>query len=356
MILKDDGFPKTEDAEIEHLEFDKENPRLPSYIDREQKTIFKFLAETASINELASSIGQQGFFSGEPLIGVYTGGEENVCVVEGNRRLAALKLLSGDKFENMSKGLSNLVEEAHHKPTKVPIAIYENRNDVLNYLGNKHIAGVKPWGSLAKARYIKQLFEMSYGSKNSQKRVKIVAKSIGTRSDMIRKSLQGLEIYECAEEKDFFNLEGVDETRVKFSILTTALGYKEFQDFVYESSQKDFLNRKLKENELKELFKWLFQCQDNGKTMLGESRNLKKLAYVIASDEGLKKFRNGLTLEQAFALTNGINAQYDSVATEIKSRLQTANSIVADVDKTNVRLEDARSILRQAERLSSTFE
>ncbi len=40
------------------------------------------------------SIGQQGYFPGEPLLAVKSNG--NYIVVEGNRRLAAVKLLNGD--------------------------------------------------------------------------------------------------------------------------------------------------------------------------------------------------------------------------------------------------------------------
>ena len=74
------------------LLLDAENPRLPERIRRQsQSEILRYLREQGVLEELARSYLDNGFFQHEPLIVVRGGADANYTVVEGNRRLAALK-------------------------------------------------------------------------------------------------------------------------------------------------------------------------------------------------------------------------------------------------------------------------
>ncbi|MBE69629.1 MAG: chromosome partitioning protein ParB [Thalassospira sp.] len=339
---------------VTDLRLDPNNPRLPSYVDTsDEEQIFEFLAKSSAIDELVSAIGTNDYFASEPLIGVVE--DDEVVIVEGNRRLTALKILGGDVFEGMPKKLQSIVDDAAFHPESVPVDLYPARVDVLTYLGNKHIAGVKPWGALAKARYVKQLFENFGGVGGYQDRVKRVARSIGSRSDFIARSLKALEAYEVAEEQEFFGLDGVDETSVKFSLLSTALDYEGVQDFVYEDADVPFDERTLIQENLRKLFDWMFAKGANGKTRLGESRNLSKLSQVVASQPALTAFERGFTLEQAYKTTDGIDREFDRLTAAVLSGLREANSIVADVQVTQDRIVDADSIRKQARQLNNHF-
>lgn len=347
-------YIETRLIEIQHLVLDPENPRLPSYIVREPEPIFEFLAKSSSIDELVSAIGANGYFESEPLIGIPEG--NGALIVEGNRRLTALKLLNGEEFSSMPKKLIDAVALAKQVPIAVPIALYENRADILNYLGNKHIAGVKPWGALAKARYAKQLLASVDTDLPFGERVREIARSIGSRSDFLSRALKALDAYEVAQDADFFGLDGVDEESVKFSLLGTALDYEGIQVFVYDNPDADIADRNLNNDNLKDLFSWMFQKGEDGKTRLGESRNLKELTRVVASDEGLRKFRQGMSLSQAFKMTDGIEEDFDNLATQIQSSLREANAIVADVSASDERADTTQSIFKQAQRLRNAFE
>src|SRR3979409_2678519 len=80
---------------LEDLEFDPENPRLPSSIDREdEQAVLEWMLDDATIIELMRSIGAKGYFEEEPLLVIETTvNSSKYIVVEGNRRLAACKLL-----------------------------------------------------------------------------------------------------------------------------------------------------------------------------------------------------------------------------------------------------------------------
>jgi len=348
-------FIEQKHVKVANLTLDPENPRLPSYLSRTPDEILKFLAISSSIDELMSAIGSNGFFQSEPLIAVKNG-QSTIIVVEGNRRLTALKILSGEEFDGMPHRLKSIVVNSEHKPDEVPVSIYSDRSDILNYLGNKHIAGVKPWGALAKARYAKQLFETTDANHDYTTRIRTVAKTIGSRSDFISRAIKALEAYETAENHEFFGLDGVDEETVKFSLLSTALDYEGIQRFVYENPEDDVDNREIVEENLKNLFSWMFQKTDEGKSKLGESRNLMQLSKVVMNEEGLRRFKLGMSLDQAFKLTDGIDEEFDTIVTRVQSGLREANSIAADVSDSEERESTVKSIVRQARQLKNAFD
>lgn len=347
-------FRSLEHVPIARLSLDPENPRLPSGLARSPEQMLRFLALSSSIDEIISAIGSNGYFESEPLIGV-PGPRGSVIVVEGNRRLTALKLLSGAQFEGMPLRIEQAVARARHTPEEAPVAIYDDRADVLNYLGNKHIAGVKPWGALAKARYAKQLFEASAQGDFSD-RAKEVARTIGSRTDFITRALKAYAAYEVAERRDFFDLPDVDESTVKFSLLSTALDYDGIQSFVYSNPEAPVNERLLEEGHLRELFTWMFVKQDHGKTRLGESRNLIQLSKVVANPEALERFRRGMDLEQAYRFTDGIDDEFDTIIVSVQSSLRTANSIVAEVAHSDTRSNTINHIVRQARNLKTAFD
>ena len=78
--------------DVSELAFDVENPRLVGFdTGGGEPEIIKMLWERMDVEELALSIAARGYFPYEPVI-VATEGGRNV-VIEGNRRLAAVKLL-----------------------------------------------------------------------------------------------------------------------------------------------------------------------------------------------------------------------------------------------------------------------
>lgn len=44
-------------------------------------------------------------------------------------------------------------------PSVAPCIIYDNEADIIDYLGYRHITGVKDWGALEKARYLDRLYD-----------------------------------------------------------------------------------------------------------------------------------------------------------------------------------------------------
>ena len=77
---------------VDAIRLDKKNPRLPeNMLNESQRGIIYYMVEEFKILEIAKSIVKNGFFINESPIFVKEGG--HFVVVEGNRRITALKLL-----------------------------------------------------------------------------------------------------------------------------------------------------------------------------------------------------------------------------------------------------------------------
>jgi len=337
---------ETKTIQIDQLELDPDNPRLPVAVGRSQDEMRKHLAEETGMQELMASIGANGFFDGEALIvcetpdtkakGVYR-------VVEGNRRLAALQLLSTPSLVPRNT-IRQIAEKAVHHPTTVPVVVFTERADILVYLGFRHITGVKNWDSLAKARYMAQLFEQKTEKTASPtERYRVVARMIGSRHNYVRKLLISHLLYQEIEKKNFYDIEELLEYDFPLSLLTTAVSYANIERFIelvgepVDSGSEQLV---FNPDTFKELVEWLFKKDKTGKAKVPESRNLQKLSAVVVDNKALKAFREGANLEQAYRDTHGAVAEFMDHLRTAEGHLESAMSIVATVvDK----LEDDHS-------------
>ena len=309
----------TEMIEIARLEFDRLNPRLPSNLtESSQEVILQWMVNDGGIADLMSSIGEQGYFNGEPLL-VVPNDAYNFTVVEGNRRLAALKLLQNpEQLEERRNSLVSIAKEAIHKPVDVSCMVYNTRNEILNYLGYRHVTGIKSWGPLAKARYL-QLLSENYSNRDDKATYQMLAKSIGSRADYVKRSLAGLKLYDEIEERDYYGIQGLNESVLSFSLITTALANSNIVHFLGLEDSGDIQQENLDRGHLEELTRWIFERKD-GRTPLGESRHFRDLNKVVASEVALREFRQGRTLDDALVFTD---APVESFRTLLRTAINT---------------------------------
>ncbi|MBS1941153.1 MAG: ParB N-terminal domain-containing protein [Bacteroidetes bacterium] len=312
---------------LDNLLFDPENPRLPtSKTNATDEEVFRYMLEEGKVTDLMQSIGQQGYFSGEPLMAIPSAKEPGKFeVVEGNRRLAALKLLSHPDLAPIKQtSVETIVSEARFKPDSAPVIVYDRRADVLQYLGYRHITGVDQWDSLAKARYLNQLLGL-YPGMDYAEQLRNLSKTIGSRSDYVHKLLSGFALYKNIEDSDFFGIPGIGEESFSFSVLTTALSYKGISDHVGIGTEiSRFDTAKVNSGHLKELTEWLFKETPEGRTRLGESRNLRTLNAVVLSKRALAEFRKGRSLDEARLLTDEPNQVFTAAIDHALRRLKDA--------------------------------
>ncbi len=351
-------------VEVSQLLLDEKNPRLPSSVDRTQQSMLDYIADTTAIEELMDAIAENGFFPGEPLI-VVKNKNGTYTVVEGNRRLTAVKLLQ-DPANCSKPGIRmwEIANRAKYKPCFVPIVESPNRTEVLPYLGFRHITGIKQWEPLAKARYIEQLFELTNKNDEPKTRYSNVARSIGSRREHIKRNLDALAVYNVIEANDFYEIDGLSEESIKFAVLSTAVADNRIGSFIGVSkkdtngdfnSQDPIVNRKsLKEKEIAELTRWLYDKNGKGKTRVGESRNLRYLAAVVDNPRALEAFKKGSPLKIAYQQTSNLIEDFLELLYQADSSLAEAASTVATVDYDEDAYHVARRILENNRLISNS--
>ncbi len=327
---------------LEKLRYDPLNPRLLSTVDgHNERAVLTAMLKDGTITELMGSIGEQGYFAGEPLIVCSNPDEaDTYIVVEGNRRFTAVKLINNPEQAPTNKiSVLAISDVAKHKPTELPCVIYDKREEILDYLSYRHITGIKTWGSLAKAKYLEQL-RNGVATLPIQEQFKSLARTIGTRADYVDRLLTGYAVYEAIVRNDFFHIDNLNEGSIDFSILTTALTYSNIIRFLNLKGNDDPSVEGLDVRKLEELTRWMFQKLDQGKTRLGESRNLKYLSSVVANEKALKSFRDGTPLVDAKDLTEAPADIFRNSISQALARLERARDNLHLVNKPTSSDED----------------
>jgi ParB-like chromosome segregation protein Spo0J len=334
---------QSEMVKLTKLKLDPKNPRLPESVARDQASMLNYIAETTSIEELMSAIAANDYFAGEPLIVVPNNDpEETFTVVEGNRRLCAVKLLNDPTlFAKRGERLVELTKTAKYRPKLLPTIKLSTRDEVLPYLGFRHITGVKQWEPLAKARYIEQLFGFTDSNLAPGVRYGNVARIIGSRREHIKRNLDALAVYKIIKDADFFEIDELNDESLKFSVLSTALADERIAAFVgvvkkdandeYQPTYPIQNPETLHKPAIKELTQWLYEKDVKGKTRLGESRNLRLLSAVVGNIKALGALRGGSPLKIAYQLTADVAQDFYGLLLQSEGFLAEASSMVATI-------------------------
>jgi hypothetical protein len=167
-----------------NLKLDNQNPRIPKSIRDSNPTeekLIEYMLLDASLIELMLAIGENGYFPGEQLL-VVKDSDDKYRVIEGNRRLTAVKLLNNPELATVQKSkIKRVLEETEERPKDIPCLEFKTEEEIHTYLGFRHITGIKEWGLLEKARYLYSLKETIFEDNNINYTSREIAKMIGSR-------------------------------------------------------------------------------------------------------------------------------------------------------------------------------
>ena len=159
---------------VTRLHLDEKNPRLgQATTGRAPREIVQYLFDHDKALEVANSIVTRGYFANEPLLAVPDG--RNYVVVEGNRRLAALKALREPEILSGRSGraIERLACRADLEAiSRVPVVIAPDRRATDRLLAGRHIGTpVRAWRAENRANFI--LSKLREGYSNDQLRIEL---------------------------------------------------------------------------------------------------------------------------------------------------------------------------------------
>ncbi len=326
---------KQKELNYKALFLDKNNPRLPKSLhnSRESKIIDYLLLAAATL-ELMQAIGENDFFIGEQLL-VVKSENNRFKVVEGNRRLTAVKLLNDYRLASVKKNLVKRVfDEKKFTPTNIPCLVFDKEDDIRKYLGFRHITGIKTWALSEKANFLSQLKETHFKETFFTESCRGLAKIIGSRKDYVERLLVAYEIYKIVENEAFYRIRDLDDTSFYVGYLSDSLTRTNIADFLGIKLNTEHPVENINKINLKELIHWFFEKNDQNQTRLkGKSSDLNALNKVLKNKPALKTFREGTQLYKALELTEATdNIFRDSVKKSLEN-LEMSDRMVHKVKK-----------------------
>ena len=324
------------------LFLDPENPRIPSSIQGQgQEELFLYLHEHGVLSELVDSFVDNGFFANEPLL-VVAGEGDTFTVIEGNRRLAALKwLLQIPPGDSLS--LDRAVPPSALKRLQtVPVVVVEDRSSVATFLGFRHISGLKPWAPEAKARFIAEQVDHAARAEEGNPFSR-VGRAFGSNASGMRNAYLAYGILMFA--RDELKVPITHVLNERFGVWTRCLNSSDIRRFIGLGKPLAYPDvRTAIENldgpNLKEVISDLTPGSNGGPgPILKDSRQITIYGQVLASVEARKVLRSTRNLDAAKLLVKDL---------DLAVRLDRLAQQAAAMHREMIELNETRDELDQA--------
>ena len=314
---------------VSELVFDSGNPRLVEYDlgnNPSEAEIIQLLWQVMDVRELVLSIEASGFFHHEPLIVSQEDGKN--VVIEGNRRLAAVKLLLDPGMaESLEINVPLISEVEKGALQELPVLI-DSRENAWRYLGFKHVNGPAKWSSFAKSQYIADVHR-KFGIS-----LEDIARQIGDTHRTVQRLFRGLMVIEQAERMNVFDREDRYNRHFSFSHLYTGLGYDGIASFIGLSPEEEETEDPVpqeKKTQLGELCLWLYGSKREDKRPVIRTQNpdLRNLNAVVSNREAVAALRDGTELTIAYEKSRPSGSVFEESLYAAKRNLEKSRSLVS---------------------------
>ena len=350
-------FSAPTQTQVSDLSFDLHNPRLVEYDLTSRSTeaeILQVLWDAMDVRELVFSIAASGFFQHESLI--ITEEHGKTVVIEGNRRLAAVRvLLDPSVLSSEVAGVPQLSDDAKEQLRRLP-TISGSREDAWRYIGFKHVNGPARWSSYAKSEYITRVYRLYHVP------LEEIAHQIGDTHKTVQRLFRGMMVLTQAGQWKVFSRDDRWRNHFSFSHLYTGLDYPGIGSFLglSDASEEDPSPVPAdKKAELEQLCRWLYGSKRESTRPVIESQNpdLKQLNAVLTDKAALAALRDGRELRYAFELSRPVVNVFEESIYSAKRSLEKARGLLSNAyDGSKALLEVAGDVLDLADDLYGEME
>ncbi|WP_338507625.1 ParB N-terminal domain-containing protein [Erwinia aphidicola] len=336
------------------LSLDPRNPRLYNgknfSENAEVADLVKELANSADLEELIQSISENGYLSIEPLIIMLR--KNKYIVLEGNRRLAAIKLLKDPDLARKCRVVvpKKISAEVLHSLKEVAVYLVEDESDARSFIGFKHVNGPHKWDSFAKAQFAYKWF---VNERKTGLTIDDITNKLGDSNNTVRSIVSAMFVLDQAKNQDVYDIH-TDRLSPKFSFshLYTALNRSEYREFL--GLERDW-NITLLENpvprenldRLKDVLSGLYGYKKDNKPALISSQNpdLKHFGEVLANEASYDAYKSGIDNLSELHKQAGDPLQHIKDAfLEINKQLDTISSVL---DRTERLDESTKNYIEQ---------
>lgn len=322
---------KTGKVAVGQLRLDRRNPRLVGELrEATDEAIIARLYRSAELDELLQSMSANGYLDIEPLVAVSEPDRDGLLVLEGNRRLATLRLLREPDLvgrinarEGVRIPVPALAEQLRHTLDRVSVYRVASREAARAFIGFKHINGPAKWEAYAKARFAADWYREGQCEGVTLEQI---AAAIGDRHDTVKRMVSAIYVLEQASEEGLFEVDGRYTPKFSFSHLYTALSRSQYMEYLgleaawarHEPKPNQIPEEKL--DELRNVLVWLYgSLADRVRPVIRtQNPDVKRLAEVLAHAEARHVLEETGDLNQAHVSTKTADTRF--VASLIRAR------------------------------------
>jgi hypothetical protein len=279
---------------VEELHFDPRNPRMPDATFANDDEVIEHLLSDFDVDELVQSILSSGWIDYEPFIVQ----KDTNIVFEGNRRLAALRLITDADLRDRVGYKLPAIGNPRVPPDRIRARFVKDHREARQFIAFKHVNGAYKWDAFAKAKYAADW--LADGDD-----VETVSRMLGDNHNTIRRLVTGYHVLDQAVSAGF-RLEDRTKKRFSFSHLYTAISRPAVREFLRMPSDDDGVEQKPVPTDgteqLLQLMSWLYgQESKREPTVVGtQNPDLNYLVRVIENKAALDTLRKHRRLDQAY--------------------------------------------------------
>jgi hypothetical protein len=340
-------------VDTELLDFDADNPRLfeEGFKKPSDTQIIRALADSADLSEIVESIGANGYIDIEPLIVQRV--KNRFVVLEGNRRLAAIRiLLNPDLAKNTGITVPEISKAVLKTLKVVTVYAVSNPDQARNFIGFKHINGPHKWDAHAKGRFAADWYRKE---KSNGITLEKIAQRLGDRHDTVVRLVNGIFVLDQATATKAFSMDDrYPGRKFAFSHLYTALtrpGYREYLGLPDEWRTVDPKPNPVPRSNidnLQQVMTWLYGSKPDAIEPVVTSQNphIKQLGAVLQNPRARAMLISRNSLSEAYAEVGSKGTRFESALINAKQEAETALSQIAGFDPEDSTLLEAGGELR----------
>lgn len=284
-------------AKVADLQLDLENPRHPDGKFDDDFDALTSLIEGADVDELVQAIGNSGWLDYEPLVVLRKGN----YVLEGNRRLAALRLLRDSALQAEFGITAPDPLNLGAKPEYVRVLFVDSRAEARDFIGFKHVNGPHKWDSLAKAKFAWAWIRDPDGGLTLDQ----IAKRLGDSHNTVARLVNAFIVLQQAQDLGF-DLGARTKTNFSFSHLYTALprpNVREYLGLVQPPAEllPDSPVPADRGEQLLKFMTWLYGQGAQKTIIVSQNPNLNELIDVLGNTTARSMLESDRDLSLAYA-------------------------------------------------------
>ncbi|WP_190993360.1 hypothetical protein [Sphingobacterium micropteri] len=284
-------------VKIETLRFDMENPRIVHRPHaKSDEEMINALSREYPLWDLLTSIFASGIPEYEPLLVIAD--NDAFTVLDGNRRLAAMKILNDhvtyEKFlpyNILRFSRSNAIAKINEVPVLIASASDTNlwRSRLI-----RHAHLPVPWTSFARACFVQHI-ENTQGITTEH-----IGHLIGLERKDVDRLMDPIRLITFIEDRGVWKRSDVVGTRLYYSFLIKALSRSNILRHIGWDRKKSM--KLINVLNTIELFTWLFgsRTKEKNTIIVEPDSDLDKLNIVLDSESALKALRSSNNLEEAY--------------------------------------------------------